>query len=86
MYTHQELEAILTALIERGLYEGVGNLTRKYVLAGTKGNIIVAKTCLEKWAAEGKCRILKPIENAQDDENIVTMLSYISKPIPWPAK
>lgn len=86
MRTTEELTQRLIGRIEESMYVGAPTLEKKFILGGVEGHLEIAKACLKKWETEGKCRILKPIENAQDDENVVTMLSYISKPIPWPAK
>jgi len=78
------LENRLIGLIERSLYEGGGQFTKRYILGGTEGNIPIAASCIRKWASEGKLVILRPFEDAEIDEDVVRMLSYISKPIPWP--
>jgi hypothetical protein len=84
MRTIQELTQRLIGRIEESMYVRGATLDKKFILGGTGGDLGIAKSCLEKWAAEGKCRILKPIEDAEDDENVVTMITYITKQIPWP--
>ncbi len=42
------------------------------------------KTSLAEWESRGLLRIVRPIDEARDDEIVIEMLDYIDQKSPWP--
>jgi hypothetical protein len=47
-----------------------------------------ADSCIKQWEADGKLEILKPLEEASDQENVIKMKSFLVERKPmsgnWP--
>lgn len=54
------------------------------ILSYCKHDLETATECLQQWASEGKLEILKPLEEANDDEPVIKMKAYIEGKSPWP--
>lgn len=70
--------------MERALDDGGHIFAKKFILRCVNGDLNTAKECLQQWASEGKLEILKPLEQANDDDQVVKMKSYIEGKSPWP--
>lgn len=60
------------------------NIDKVTILAYSQHDLETATACLQQWASEGKLEIVKPLEDARDDEPVVKMKSYIEGASPWP--
>jgi len=81
---NEKVKRELIAGLERCLDEGLRNIDKITLLAYSRHDLETARACLEQWASEGKLEILKPLEEAQDDEPVVKMKAYIEGQSPWP--
>jgi len=54
------------------------------ILSYCRHDLATAHKCLQQWASEGKLDILKPLEEAKDDEPVIKMKAYIEGKSPWP--
>jgi hypothetical protein len=81
---NQKTKAELIAGIERCLDSAMSRIEKKTILVYSKNDLDVAKACLNQWESEGKLEILKPIDEAADDEPVIKMKSYIEGKSPWP--
>jgi len=74
----------LLGWIERSLDGGTYIFTKESIGEFGRNDFTAAAACLQQWAAEGKLEILKPLEEAADDEPVVKMKTYIEGKSPWP--
>ncbi len=81
---NQKTKAELIAGIERCLDSAMSNIEKKTILVYSKNDLDGVKACLKQWESEGKLEILKPIDEATDDEPVIKMKSYIEGKSPWP--
>ncbi len=75
---------VLVAGIERCLGSRITNITKQTILAYGRNDLATIIACLNQWESEGKLRILRPLDDAQDSDEVVQMLSYIEGKSPWP--
>jgi hypothetical protein len=54
------------------------------ILSYCQHDLETASECLQQWESEGKLEILKPLDQAGDDEPVVKMKTYIEGKSPWP--
>lgn len=73
----------LIAGLERCLDDGLLKIDKITVTAYSHHDLETAKACLQQWASEGKLEILKPIDEAADNEPVIKMKSYIEGKSPW---
>lgn len=70
--------------IERCL-DGRNNVFKKSdILSYCNNDWGTAIECLKAWESDGKLVILKPLESARDDDEVIRMKSYIEGISPWP--
>lgn len=74
----------LIGRIERCL-DGMGNVFKKSdILSYCNNDWVTAVECFKQWESEGKLKILKPLDQAKDEDEVVKMKSYIEGKSPWP--
>jgi hypothetical protein len=74
----------LLGWIERSLDGGTHTFSKKLIKEFSRDDLSTARECLQQWASEGKLEILKPLDEAADDEPVVKMKAYIEGKSPWP--
>jgi hypothetical protein len=79
----------LIGWIERCLDDGVIVFTKQAVREFAKGDLDIAYFCLMEWEAAGILEILKPLDEASDQENVIKMKKFIARttdsyPGNWP--
>ncbi|MBN8711684.1 MAG: hypothetical protein J0I10_20100 [Verrucomicrobia bacterium] len=74
----------LVGRIERCMDSVCDTFSKSDILSYCRHDVETARECLQQWASEGKLEILKPLDEAQDDEPVVRMKAYIEGQSPWP--
>jgi hypothetical protein len=81
---NQKAKAELIAGIERCLDSAMSRIEKKTILVYCKNDLSGTMACLNQWESEGKLEVLKPLDEAADDEAVVRMKTYIEGKSPWP--
>jgi hypothetical protein len=69
----------LVAWIERCLDDGVVVFTKRSILDFAKGDLETTEFWLKRWESEGILEILKPLSEADDQENVIKMKKFIAR-------
>jgi hypothetical protein len=78
-----EPKKLMVSRIERALDDGGYVFTKKFIFGCANNDWSTAVECLKQWQAEGKLEILKPLDRAEDNDQIVRMKSYIEGKSRW---
>ena len=81
---NEKTKASLVAGIERCMDSAMLRIEKKTLTVYSGNDLATARECLQQWASEGKLEILKPLDEAGDDEPVVKMKAYIDGKSPWP--
>ncbi len=74
----------LITTIDRCLDEGENRFPKAVLLKFGGGNEKLLIDALKQWESEGKLEILKPLETADEGDEVIRMKSYIEGKSPWP--
>jgi hypothetical protein len=77
-------QAVLEASINRYLDDGVRVYSKSDLGYFGAHDWPRIKALLEQWESRALLRIVKPIDEARDEETVIEMLDYIEQKSPWP--
>jgi hypothetical protein len=70
------------------LDDGITLISKQVIRVYSREDLETAASCIEQWKTEGILEILKPLDNANDEENVIKMKAFIvsRKPMSgnWP--
>ncbi|MCE0484700.1 MAG: hypothetical protein LV479_10735 [Methylacidiphilales bacterium] len=79
----------LIGWIDRCLDDGVIIFSKRTILDFAKGDLEIAASCIKEWETAGILEVLKPLNQATDQENVIKMKKFIARasdsyPGNWP--
>lgn len=74
----------LIGRIERCMDSVIDTFSKSDILSYCNSDWDTAEKCIQEWASTGKIVILKPLNEASNDDLVIKMKSYIEGNSPWP--